>query len=80
MRLRPPELRVGSIYYLVQYRAASPIVSTYEYKGTADDKPHVHFFQALGLSDANLFLEDAQLKQVVDIAGLKTALKVGHAS
>jgi len=78
--LRAPELKVGSIYYQVLYREATPIITSYEYRGPVDAKPHTHFFKAVGLSDANLFLEDRDLKQIVDIAGLKVAVGKSHAS
>jgi hypothetical protein len=80
MYLRPADLKVGEIYYMVQLRAKSPIVSSYEYKGTVDGKPHLHFFQAVGLSDANVFLENASLKQMLDIAGLRAAIEARHAT
>ena len=78
--MQAPALRIGQIYYMVQYQAEAPVISSYEYKGAADGKPHMHFFKAVGLSDANLFLEDSDLKRLVDIAGLRTALRASHAS
>jgi hypothetical protein len=72
-------LKIGETYYMLQYRdrnGTSPIVSSYEYKGPVDGKPHRHFFKALGLSDANVFLDDPQLGSMVDFNGLKKALEI----
>ena len=70
-------LKIGETYYMLQYsdrRGSPPIVSSYEYKGPVDGKPHRHYFKALGLSDANVFLDDPQLGSIVDFDGLKKAL------
>jgi hypothetical protein len=78
MRLPPREFEVGEIYYMLQYRGSrdrTPLISSYEYKGTVDGKPHTHFFSSTGLSDANVFLEAAQLNSMVDLNGLRKALQ-----
>lgn len=78
MPLRRVELKVGEIYYLLQYRntkSGPPFISSYEYRGTVDGKPNAHFFKAAGLSDANVFLEEAQLNSMVDFNGLKEAIR-----
>ena len=74
-----PALNIGQTYYMLQYpdrKGSPPIVSSYEYKGPVDGKPHRHFFKALGLSDANVFLDDPQLGSMVDFSGLRKALQV----
>jgi hypothetical protein len=80
----PEELTIGKTYYMLQYpsgRRSAPIVTSYEYKGTVDGKPHLHFFKALGLSDANVFLEGPTLSGIVDVHGLKVSLQqLDHAS
>jgi hypothetical protein len=81
--LRPPALKRGNVYYMVPFREPAertPIISSYEYAGTVDGKPHLRFFKAMGLSDANVFLEERQLSAIVDIDGLTRALKGNHAS
>ena len=78
MHLPSQEFKVGQIYYMLQYRGGkdgTPLISSYEYKGTVDGKPHTHLFLATGLSDANVFLETAQLNSMVDLNGLKKALQ-----
>ena len=81
---RPIKLVIGQIYYLVQYqdsKRSPPIINSYTYKGTVDGKRGTHFFESTGLSDANVFLDEAQLKDVLDIAALKDALRSNdHAS
>jgi hypothetical protein len=77
--MKVPALKIGETYYMLQYpdrKGSAPIVSSYEYKGTVDGKPHRHYFKALGLSDANLFLDAPQLGSVVDFGGLRKALQV----
>ena len=78
MPLRRVELKVGEIYYVLQYRntkSGPPLISSYEYRGTVDGKPNAHFFKAAGLSDADVFLEEAQLNSMVDFNGLKEAIR-----
>ncbi len=72
------KFKVGQIYYMLQYRGSkdgTPLISSYEYKGTVDGKPDMHLFLSTGLSDANVFLETAQLTSMVDLNGLKKALQ-----
>jgi hypothetical protein len=80
----PEQLMIGRIYYMLQYQGSAnsaPIVTSYEYKGPVDGKPHLHFFKALGLSDANVFLEGSSLSGIVDVHGLKLSLQqIDHAS
>jgi hypothetical protein len=80
--LKPEELKVGNTYYMLQGGAKGPpVVTSYEYRGTVDGKPHLHFFKALGLSDANIFLESPSLSGIVDFRGLKLSLQqMNHAS
>lgn len=82
--MKPAELTIGKTYYLLQHSGSekgTPIVSSYEYKGTVDGKPHLHFFKALGLSDANIFLEGPDLSGIVDLHGLTLSLRqLDHAS
>lgn len=80
--MKPGELKIGNTYYMLQGGSKGPpIVTSFEYRGPTDDKPHVHFFKALGLSDANIFLETAQLSAIVDLRGLKQSLeRMDHAS
>jgi hypothetical protein len=78
MHLPSREFKVGQIYYMLQYRGSKngvPLISSYEYKGTVDGKPHTHLFLSTGLSDANIFLETAQLSGMFDLNGLKKALQ-----
>jgi len=81
---RPIKLVIGQIYYLVQYqdpKRSRPIISSYTYKGTVNGKPGTHFFESIGISDANVFLDDGDLKDVYDIAGLERELQShDHAS
>jgi hypothetical protein len=75
---RRMELKVGEIYYALQYRntkSGPPLISSYEYKGTVDGKPYTHVFKATGSSDVNVFLEEAQLNSMVDFNGLKEAIR-----
>jgi hypothetical protein len=75
---RRVELKVGEIYYALQYRntkSGPPLISSYEYRGTVDGKPYTHVFKATGSSDVNVFLEEAQLNSMVDFNGLKEAIR-----
>ena len=78
------ESKVGEVYYSLQYRGdkgKTPLISTLEYKGTADGKPNMHLFVSTTLSRDNVFLEGAQLGMMMTFDQLKHALQLaGHAS
>ncbi len=67
------EPKIGQTYYMVQYEdpeLTRPVISSFTYKGRTDSG--LHFFSLLGLGEANLFLEDAQVAEMLE---LKTMLK-----
>jgi hypothetical protein len=84
MNVARREFSVGEVYYSLQWRKSKgevPLISTFEYKGTADGKPHMHVFVTTSLSGDHVFLEGQQLGMMMTFDQLKHALKLtDHAS
>ena len=72
--IQPADLVVGKIYYTVQYAEPEqrhPIIMSYKYKGKTDNGK-LHYFEAAGgLLEGNLFMDDSDLRSLVDREGLK---------
>jgi hypothetical protein len=63
--------RVGEIYYMVQYvdeALTRPVVSSFRYNGRTDSG--THYFSMLGLGDVNVFLEDSQVEEMLELAAM----------
>jgi hypothetical protein len=75
-KLNGVRLEVGAIFYMLQITDNDvPLITTYKYVGTVDDNPKIHFFEAQGLSDANIFLEESDVYEMLNLQSLRAALE-----